>query len=139
MTSAAPHAPDTQQKIERLTIVYDDECPFCNQYVKLLRLRNNVGQVKLVSARDAESDAVTQLRNTGYVLDKGMAVILDGTTYYASDAIWVLSRLSSRSNVINHLWAALFANRAFVKRIYPVLKLFRHLGLRIKGAKMMGY
>ncbi|MFT5932039.1 MAG: putative DCC family thiol-disulfide oxidoreductase YuxK, partial [Hyphomonas sp.] len=33
-------------------IVYDGDCPFCSEYVKLLRLRDAIGPVSLVNARE---------------------------------------------------------------------------------------
>ncbi len=35
-----------------LFIVYDGECPFCSRYVALQRLRESIGKVSMVNARD---------------------------------------------------------------------------------------
>ena len=37
---------------QRASIVYDGDCPFCSRYVKLVRLREALGSVDLVNARD---------------------------------------------------------------------------------------
>ncbi|UIY31430.1 DUF393 domain-containing protein (plasmid) [Neorhizobium galegae] len=57
-----------------LTIIYDGECPFCSQYVKLLKLRDAVGKVELVNARD-KHPAVDIVRSAGVVLDNTMAIL----------------------------------------------------------------
>ncbi len=34
-----------------LSILYDGQCPFCRRYTDLLRLRQSVGEVRLVDLR----------------------------------------------------------------------------------------
>jgi len=34
-----------------MVIVYDGECPFCRNYIRLMELRKTVGNVDLVNAR----------------------------------------------------------------------------------------
>jgi predicted DCC family thiol-disulfide oxidoreductase YuxK len=51
--SGAPAAPAELGFDPKVTwIVYDGECPFCTQYVKLMRLRETVGIVKPLNARE---------------------------------------------------------------------------------------
>ena len=35
---------------DKMVVVYDGECPFCRNYVKLMWLRKAVGDVELVDA-----------------------------------------------------------------------------------------
>ncbi|CAN0407117.1 unnamed protein product, partial [Scytosiphon promiscuus] len=39
-------------------IVYDGECPFCSQYVKMLRIHESVGTVRLIDARSSDETAI---------------------------------------------------------------------------------
>ena len=32
-------------------IIYDGECPFCSRYVKLMRLEETIGDIRLIDAR----------------------------------------------------------------------------------------
>jgi predicted DCC family thiol-disulfide oxidoreductase YuxK len=42
---------ETTTRTQLLTVIYDGECPFCANYVRLYRLRQLVGRVQLVDAR----------------------------------------------------------------------------------------
>jgi hypothetical protein len=66
---------------DRPAIVYDNECPFCSTYVKLFRLREAIGPVKLIAARE-RSDLVEAFREAGVSLNDGMAVIHRGEIYW---------------------------------------------------------
>ena len=37
---------------KNLVLVYDDDCPVCSNYVQMLRIRESIGELKLVNARD---------------------------------------------------------------------------------------
>ena len=39
-------------------LVYDGDCPFCSRYVQLLRIREAVGPLRLVNARDGGAQAI---------------------------------------------------------------------------------
>src|SRR5690606_25765599 len=45
-----------------LTIVYDGDCPFCTSYIRLLRIRDAAGPVRLVNARE-DHDVVAEARS----------------------------------------------------------------------------
>jgi len=45
-------------------IVYDGDCPFCSRYVRLVRLRDAIGPVALVNARDG-GELVDEIRAAG--------------------------------------------------------------------------
>ena len=51
-------------------IVYDGQCPFCSRYVALLRLRDSLGEVRLINARDG-GPVVEELQRAGVDLDEG--------------------------------------------------------------------
>ena len=35
--------------------IYDGDCPFCSKYVRLIQLKNTVGDVELINARSNTS------------------------------------------------------------------------------------
>ena len=45
-----------------VTIVYDGECPFCNDFVALNHLKDNGYNIKLINARDTGNPLVHDLR-----------------------------------------------------------------------------
>jgi predicted DCC family thiol-disulfide oxidoreductase YuxK len=113
-----------------LRIVYDGDCPFCSRYVRLVRLRDNF-DVELV---DARADPETA-RRYGLDLNEGMIVDLDGAVHHGSDAVWILSQLSSRSGVWNRTLAGAFSSRFAARLLYPVMRLGRWATLLLLGKR----
>ena len=66
-------------------IVYDGQCPFCFRYVALLRLRETLGRVELVNAREG-GPIVDEIIAAGLDLDEGMVLKMNGRLYHDDDA-----------------------------------------------------
>lgn len=115
-----------------MTIVYDGECPFCRNYVRLMALRKAVGAVDLVDARSG-APAARRLVDLGYDLNEGMAAIYGGTVYYGSDAVVLISTLSRERGAAARFLAALLRDPARAKLLYPAMKLGRRVVLRLLG------
>jgi len=113
-----------------LRIVYDGDCPFCSRYVRLLRLRENF-DVKLIDARAHPEDA----QGYGLNLNEGMIADIDGEVHHGSDAVWMLSMLSSRSDAMNRMFAGLFSSRAVTRILYPFMRLGRRVALFSLGRR----
>jgi hypothetical protein len=114
------------------TIVYDGECPFCSRYVQMIALRDAVGQVTLLNARDG-GPIVDGLRADGYDLDEGMVLIQNGELHHGHDCINRLALLSTSSGVFNRLNAAIFQSPTASRLLYPLLRLGRNSVLRFLG------
>jgi predicted DCC family thiol-disulfide oxidoreductase YuxK len=121
-----------------LEIVYDGECPFCTQFVKMVRLREVFGAVKLVDARASADPQIADLRSR-YRLDDGFVVIHDGTEYYGPEAMDFLSLASASKGFISRLLRTPLFRGAFGRWTYPKLVAGRKLALRMLGRKLMGY
>ncbi|MEM6354928.1 MAG: DCC1-like thiol-disulfide oxidoreductase family protein [Pseudomonadota bacterium] len=119
-------------------LLYDGDCPFCSRFAAYTRLRETVGSVRLVNAREGGPEAA-EARAAGYVIDEGMVLKLDGRLYYGDDCLNRLALLSSRSGIFNRLnyWA--FSSPTLARISYPVLKTGRALVLRLLGREKMGY
>ncbi|MEL6765941.1 MAG: DCC1-like thiol-disulfide oxidoreductase family protein [Pseudomonadota bacterium] len=119
-------------------LLYDGDCPFCARFAAYTRLREAVGPVRLVNARDGGPEA-DEARAAGFVIDEGMVLKLDGTLYYGDDCLNRLALLSSRSGLFNRMnyWA--FRSPAIARISYPALKTGRSLALRLLGREKMGY
>jgi len=127
MSSADPAAPKMQ-------IVYDGECPFCSNFVRLYQLRENVGVVDLVDARTTP-DLVASFRQKGIEIDNGMVVLWEGRTYYGADAMTLLAMLGAQSGAFATLNRWLFREPRLAKLIYPVLVFGRRATLALLGRK----
>jgi predicted DCC family thiol-disulfide oxidoreductase YuxK len=133
--NAAMSGPEQQSKpAEAITIVYDGECPFCDNYVKLLRLRDAAGPVRLVDAR-SDDPLVKRLVAAGYDLDEGMALVEGETVWHGEDCINRIALMSTPSGVFNRLNAAVFRSPRASKALYPVLRGGRNLALKVLGRR----
>jgi predicted DCC family thiol-disulfide oxidoreductase YuxK len=117
---------------KEILLVYDKECPACNSYCRMLRIRESVGHIELVDAREP-SEIVDEITASGYDIDQGMVLKMGDALYYGSDAIHMLSLIGSPSGIFNRInyWA--FRSKAVSKVVYPVLRFIRNLLLKILG------
>jgi len=115
-------------------LVYDGGCPFCANYVALLRLRERCPSLELVNAREEpDHPAVREVRAAGLEIDEGMALVEDGVIRYGADAMEVLAQLGGRLN------GALFGTPRRARALYPILRAGRNLVLRILGRTKLGF
>lgn len=113
-------------------IIYDGDCIYCQNYVRLVRLRDAVGPVELIDARSGDSRVKTYW-DRGFDLDEGMLFVYKGVVHHGAEALNVMAALSSRSSVANRLNALAFSNRTVARLSYPLLKLGRRLTLLARG------
>lgn len=121
-------------KDKKVLLVYDKECPACNAYCQFVRIREAVGELTLVDARES-SEVLKQITDMGLDIDQGMVLKLDKQIYYGSDAIHALSLISSRSGIFNRLNYYLFRSKRVAHWFYPVLRSCRNLLLKILGKR----
>jgi predicted DCC family thiol-disulfide oxidoreductase YuxK len=117
-------------------VVYDGDCPFCSAYVRLVKLREAVGEVILVNARD-EHPVVRRLAQQGYVLDNEMAFVSGGNIYSGAECINRLALLSSDSTLFNRINAALLSSPTMARLAYPILRAGRNASLWLLGKRRM--
>ena len=118
--------------MSKACLIYDGECPFCSRYVRLIRLRQTVGEVVLIDARRGGPE-VEEMARLGYNLNEGMVFKLNDRIYHGADCIHRLALLSTPVDGFNRLNARLFARPAVAKVIYPLLRAGRNLSLRLLG------
>jgi len=117
-----------------MKIIYDGECPFCSNYVKMIKLKEVVGEVELI---DARSDVVIQreLRQLSVDINQGMVLIDDDNVYYAEDCIHRIALLSTPSNIFNRLNMYIFRHKALANFLYPWMKMGRNITLKLLRKK----
>lgn len=111
-----------------VTIVYDDECPFCKRFVDFYRLKSAVDNVNLVDARKQPS-LLVEMAERGMNLNDGMIVFVNGVRYYGPEAMHILAILSSEQGVFNRLNRFLFVKPKLAAFAYPLLVFLRKLVL----------
>lgn len=120
----------TKLKVE---ILYDGDCPFCANYVGMLRLRENCDCV-LEDAR-TRPDLVEKFRTQGMEISDGFIVSTRDRSYHGADALVVLSALSSSSGLLNRCMAFIFGKRWLARLLYPPMKVGRRMVLLTMGRK----
>jgi predicted DCC family thiol-disulfide oxidoreductase YuxK len=122
----------TQADREEILLVYDKECPVCDNYCRLVRVEESVGDLKLIDAREP-SDVLDDITALGLDIDQGMVLKMAGEIYYGADAIHALALISSRSGLFNRLNYLMFFSKRVPRILYPALRGGRNLLLKILG------
>jgi predicted DCC family thiol-disulfide oxidoreductase YuxK len=117
-------------KKPEILLVYDKECPACNAYCQIVRIRESVGDLKIIDARE-QSDILDEITTQGLDIDQGMVLKMGDQLYYGSDAIHTLALISSRSGIFNRFNYWMFKSKAMSSWLYLVLRFFRNLLLKI--------
>jgi predicted DCC family thiol-disulfide oxidoreductase YuxK len=113
-----------------ILLVYDRECPVCDAYCRLVRIRKSIGTLRLANARDAGA-IMNEITARGLDIDEGMVLKFGSTLYYGADAIHVLSSMSCRSGVFNRLTYWMFRSKRLAAILYPLFRFFRNLLLKL--------
>ncbi len=115
-----------------ILLVYDKECPVCNAYCQIVRIRETIGDLKIVDARE-KSEILDKITARGLDIDQGMVLKMGDQLYYGSDAMHALALISSRSGLLNRLNYWIFKSKSISSWLYPILRSFRNLLLKVLG------
>lgn len=117
-------------------LIYDGECPFCTRYVEFLRLKENVGPLKLIDAREGGPER-DEVHGAGYDLNEGMVLKLSGQLYHGDDCIHALALLSAPKGVFSRFNGWVFRSKKRSAFIYPILRTGRNMTLRLMGRRKL--
>ena len=115
-----------------IVLVYDKECPACNNYCQLIRIKESLGELNIVNARD-DSEVMTDITERGLDIDQGMVLIIGEQMYYGAEAIHKLALMSTRLGIFNRVNYWIFRSGTLSRVLYPILKFFRNLLLKMLG------
>lgn len=116
----------------KIILVYDTQCPACQMYCTMVRIRESFGELKLLDARLGGA-LVNEITARGWDIDQGMVLELDQQLYYGADAIQAVSLISSRSGIFNRLNYWIFKHAMLAKLFYPLLRSCRNILLKVLG------
>ncbi|HEV7694580.1 MAG TPA: DCC1-like thiol-disulfide oxidoreductase family protein [Hyphomonadaceae bacterium] len=122
------------QSRDPIAIVYDGECPFCANYVKLVKLREAVGPVRLIDAR-SDDPIVKRLTDAGYDLNEGMAMVDGEKIWHGDECVNRIALMSTSSGLFNRINAGLFRSQGASRLLYPWLRGGRNFALKALGRK----
>jgi predicted DCC family thiol-disulfide oxidoreductase YuxK len=117
-------------------ILYDGDCPFCRNYVKLQRLRATAGSVRIINARDGGPE-VDEVKAAGLNLDEGMVFSYGGQKYHGDHAMHMIALMSANTGPVGRVISWLFASRRRADLLYPFLLNGRNCTLRLLGRRKL--
>jgi predicted DCC family thiol-disulfide oxidoreductase YuxK len=122
-------------KNQDVWFVYDGECPLCLMGATHFRIKQAVGNLHVLDARQAgEAHPVMQdLKAHRLDLDQGMVLKIGGRLYHGADALHVMAIIGTNTGWLNRINAALFKSKALARLCYPLMKAARNLALAVKG------
>ncbi len=115
-----------------MLLVYDQQCPVCHAYCRMIQPRETGGTLRLVNARDP-SEIMDEITAKNIDIDQGMVVKVGNVLYYGADAIRTLSLISRPTGMLNRLNCLIFRSKTRSRALYPVLRFFRNLLLKALG------
>lgn len=113
-------------------LVYDKQCPVCDAYSRFVKIREEVGELRLVNAREPSATS-REIADAGLSLDEGMVLKVGDVLYHGADAMHALALMGGRSGVFNRLNRWMFESAARSRVAYPLLSGCRKLLLRMLG------
>lgn len=114
--------------------VYDGDCPICAAAAQALRVKQAVGELRLVNARDEKNHPiVVEVNQRNLDLDEGMVIKYRGELYHGRDALHFMALFGSNRGWFNRLNAILFRSKTMARLCYPTMREARNLLLRLKG------
>lgn len=113
-----------------ILLVYDRECPACNNYCRVVRIKESIGELKIIDARES-SQVLDEITEMGLDIDQGMVLKMGDELYYGSDALHALALISSRSGIFNRINYWLFLSKRMSRILYPILRACRNLLLKL--------
>lgn len=117
-------------------IFFDGECPFCKNYIKLQKFVESYKNIQLLNARN-HKQLVKFYLEKGFNVDKGMILNINGKIFFGDEAIWYISKITTRENFFLKLQSVIFKNIFIAKLIYPILRLGRFTFFKIFSKKFI--
>lgn len=114
--------------------VYDGQCPLCMMGATHFKVREAVGELHLLDAREQSDHPLMQeINRLGLNLDEGMVIKFKNTCYQGPDALQVMAMLGTGSGWFNRINACMFKSKTLSVLIYPSFRGARNLILKMKG------
>ncbi|MDZ7768089.1 MAG: DCC1-like thiol-disulfide oxidoreductase family protein [Woeseiaceae bacterium] len=118
--------------VPEVLVIYDKQCPACDYFCTMVRIRQTVGNLVLIDARDG-GPIMEEITARGLDIDQGMVVKVGNELYYGAEAIHVLALMSSNRGFFNRLAYWSFRSKVVSRMLYPALRACRNLLLKMLG------
>ncbi|MEM5471140.1 DCC1-like thiol-disulfide oxidoreductase family protein [Hoeflea sp. AS60] len=119
-----------------MNIYYDGDCYFCTNFVKLLKLRQAVGDVHLISLRE-DNDDVRRILASGLNVNSGFVVEHEGKLLHGAQAFHYLNTLSDPKNILSRVLFYVSNHEWLARVLYPLMVLGRYFVLILQGGALI--
>lgn len=117
--------------MKTIKLYYDDECPFCKEYSRYVKLKQNY-EITVINARD-EHMQIREFKKKGMDINKGMILEIDGQLWQGEEAILQIDYLLVHKTFSDKVRTFVTTIPYLMKLLYPVIKGFRYITLKIIG------
>ena len=117
-------------KNNQITIFYDEECPFCKNYIKFLQLKKDF-TVELHEARKNLDEIVLLCGNLN--INDGFIVVYENNCFQGAKALQFLNSAVDKDTLLGKLHFVFRYENIFSKILYKILFILRKIILFILG------
>jgi len=119
--------------MNKIILYYDDDCPFCKEYSKYIKLRQKY-DVELLNARDC-IDKILLFKEEGMDINEGFIVefVDEGMTLQGAAAVKELDKTLNKTGIVDKTISAIVRTSLFQSVLYPVVKVVRIVLLKLIG------
>lgn len=130
--------PDLAKTHNEVWFVYDGACPICAFGSRHWRVREAVGILHLIDAREEKEHPIMQeIKDKNINLDRGMVIKFQDTCYSGTDALHVMALIGTDYGWFNYINVLLFRSKLLARLCYPFMRGARRAALLLKGAPLI--
>jgi predicted DCC family thiol-disulfide oxidoreductase YuxK len=115
-----------------MVLLFDNQCPVCRQYWRMVRINESIGPLVLVDAR-IESMVKQQAIERALDLNKGLVLKVGRELYHGAEVMTMLALMSGRVGLVNRTNYWIFKSTKRTRLIYPALVYLRSILLLVLG------
>jgi len=119
------------QAVEKIELVYDDQCPVCRTYCQNIKVDDGIS-LSLVDARK-DGPLMEEITKKGLDIDQGMVLKTGDTLYYGSDAMRQISLRAQKKGWLALINRLFFTRQSHADIFYPLGRSLRNGLLRLLG------
>lgn len=125
-----------QANKEAVWFVYDGQCPLCIMGATHFRVREAIGELQLLDAREQPNHPLMEeINRLGLNLDDGMVIKFKDICYQGADALHVMALLGTNSGWFNRINGCMFKSKALSALFYPSFRSTRNLLLKLRSVE----
>jgi predicted DCC family thiol-disulfide oxidoreductase YuxK len=110
-----------------INLYYDGDCPFCNRYADILKLKKCL-KLNIIDARSDES--FKECRKD-IILDDGVILIYEDMCFQGVEALNMLLSICKYNGIFFSLQKFIFSNKFSGYIVYGCFKFFRRVALKM--------